>query len=118
MAAGLGGFSSGFAGSDEPSHFVNALFVSRYLRDGFGQNPPAAAFDFYLHHPKFTTGQWPPLYYGLIGLVFLVVPASHETASAIRASRSPRRTAWKSWMGTSRTRPATRALMGVRSAAR
>lgn len=85
LAAGLGGFGSGFAGSDEPSHFVNALFVSRYLRDGFGQNPLAAAFDFYLHYPKFTIGQWPPLYYGLVGLVFLAVPASHETAMLLNA---------------------------------
>lgn len=85
LAAWLGGFSSGFAGPDEPSHFVNALFVARYLREWFGQNPLAAAFDFYLHYPKFTIGQWPPLHYGLVGLVFLAVPASHETAMVLNA---------------------------------
>jgi len=85
LAWRLGSFSSGFAGADEPSHFVNALFVARYIRDSLGLDPLAAAFEFYLHYPKLSIGQWPPLHYGLVGLVFLAVPATYGNAMLINA---------------------------------
>jgi hypothetical protein len=70
----------GFSGADEPSHFLNGYFISSYVKDHFGSNPLVFATDFYLHYPKISIGHWPPAYYGLLGLNFLLVPANYTSA--------------------------------------
>jgi 4-amino-4-deoxy-L-arabinose transferase-like glycosyltransferase len=67
-------YQSGFSGADEPSHFLNGYFVADYIAHHFGSNPMGAATDFYVHYPKLSIGHWPPAYYGILGLVFLVLP--------------------------------------------
>lgn len=67
-------YQSGFSGADEPSHFLNGYFVADYIARHFGSNPMGAATDFYVHYPKISIGHWPPAYYGILGLVFLVLP--------------------------------------------
>jgi 4-amino-4-deoxy-L-arabinose transferase-like glycosyltransferase len=76
-------YQSGFSGADEPSHFLNGYFVADYLRHHFGTNPMAAATDFYVHYPKISIGHWPPAYYGLLGLLFLVLPPTLPVAFAL-----------------------------------
>lgn len=76
-------FVSGFAGADEPSHYLNAYFFADYLHNHFGMNPMAAATEFYIHYPKISIGHWPPAYYGIIGMLFLVVPATVPVAFTI-----------------------------------
>jgi hypothetical protein len=76
----FGAFYAGFNEPDEPSHFLNALFVRDYFRDGFGTHPMKFATDYYFHYPKLAIGHWPPAYYGLIGLLFFLVPATSKTA--------------------------------------
>jgi hypothetical protein len=76
-------YQSGFSGADEPSHFLNGYFVSDYLSHHFGGNPMGAATDFYIHYPKISIGHWPPGYYGILGLVFLVLPPTLPVIFAI-----------------------------------
>ena len=112
LAAWLGGFTAGFAGSDEPSHFVNSVFVSRYLQGGLEANPLTAALQFYLHYPKLLIGQWPPLYYGMVGLVFLVVPPSYGSAMAVAAVVTALPTPFVAW-AVVRTTGAAAALLAA-----
>lgn len=75
--ASAGSYAAGFSGADEPSHFLNGYFISSYLKTHFGANPLAFATDYYVHYPKISIGHWPPAYYGILGLLFLVIPASY-----------------------------------------
>ena len=74
---------AGLSGADEPSHFLNGVFVSTYLKIHLLTNPMAYAVDYYLHYPKISIGHWPPAYYGLLGVLFLVVPPTPENAFLI-----------------------------------
>jgi 4-amino-4-deoxy-L-arabinose transferase-like glycosyltransferase len=76
-------YQSGFSGADEPSHFLNGYFVADYLSHHFGGNPMGAATEFYIHYPKISIGHWPPAYYGMLGLLFLVLPPTMPVAFAI-----------------------------------
>jgi hypothetical protein len=76
-------YQSGFSGADEPSHFLNGYFIADYLKHHFGANPMASATEFYIHYPKISIGHWPPAYYGFLGILFLVLPATMPVAFAI-----------------------------------
>ncbi|WP_295991506.1 glycosyltransferase family 39 protein [Rugamonas sp.] len=76
-------YRAGFSGADEPAHFLNGYFVSNYLRHHLGSNPMAFATEYYLHYPKISIGHWPPAYYGILGVLFLGLPATPEMAFAI-----------------------------------
>jgi hypothetical protein len=76
-------YQAGFSGADEPSHFLNGVFVADYLAHHLGSNPMGAATDFYIHYPKISIGHWPPAYYGFLGLVFLVLPPTMPVAFAV-----------------------------------
>ena len=76
-------YQSGFSGADEPSHFLNGYFVADYITRHLGSNPMGAATDFYVHYPKISIGHWPPAYYGILGLVFLVLPPTLPVIFAV-----------------------------------
>jgi hypothetical protein len=78
-----GAYSSGFSGADESAHFLNSYFFSSYLKGHIGANPLAFATEFYVHYPKISIGHWPPAYYGVVGVLFLVIPATVENAFLI-----------------------------------
>lgn len=73
----------GFAEADEPSHFLNAYFVKHYLADALGTHPVQAAQSFYLHFPKLAIGHWPPVYYGIVGVLFFFIPATPTGAMVV-----------------------------------
>jgi len=83
VLAHLWAYQAGFSGADEPAHFLNGVFVSSYLHDHAGTNPMAYAVEYYLHYPKISIGHWPPAYYGLLGLLLLVLPATPQAAFVI-----------------------------------
>lgn len=83
VLAQLRAYQAGFSGADEPAHFLNGVFVSSYLHGHAGSNPMAYAVEYYLHYPKISIGHWPPAYYGLLGLLMLVLPATPQAAFAI-----------------------------------
>lgn len=76
-------FTNGFSNSDESSHFINSYFIWEYLEKGQFSNPMAFAEQFYIAYPKLSLGHWPPLYYTLVGFLFLLLPAVPETAAWI-----------------------------------
>lgn len=48
---------------DDPAHYVTALMLHDYLRDGLPVGPMRFAEVFYAHYPKVAMGHWPPLFY-------------------------------------------------------
>lgn len=83
LASYLEVFTNGFSNSDESSHFINSYFIWEYLKKGQFANPMAFAEQFYIAYPKLSIGHWPPLYYTLVGFLFLLFPAVPETAAWI-----------------------------------
>ena len=83
VATHLQALAVGFSGADESAHFLNAFFVHEYLGQRFGWQPLAAAQEFYLHYPKLSIGQWPPLHYAILGALFAVVPPTPGSAMAL-----------------------------------
>jgi hypothetical protein len=76
----FGSLQAGFNQPDEPSHFLNSLFISDYIREGIGANPMRFALDYYLHYPKLGIGHWPPAYYAVLGTLFAIVRPSPSGA--------------------------------------
>jgi hypothetical protein len=58
--------------SDEAAHFMNALLLRDYIREGLHQNPLQFATEYYLHYPKIAPGMWPPLFSTSAGLLMLL----------------------------------------------
>lgn len=75
-----GAYASGFGGyPDEPAHFVTALMVRDFIAHP-DLHPLQFAQQFYYHYPKVAIGHWPPLFYAVLGVWFLIFGASRVTA--------------------------------------
>jgi hypothetical protein len=48
---------------DDPAHYVTALMLHDYIRDGLPASPMRFAEVFYAHYPKVAIGHWPPVFY-------------------------------------------------------
>jgi hypothetical protein len=48
---------------DDPAHYVTALMLHDYIRDGLPVSPMRFAEVFYAHYPKVAIGHWPPVFY-------------------------------------------------------
>lgn len=79
--------------SDEASHFMNALLVRDYVRDGIGQHPLRFAEQYYISYPKIAPGMWPPLFHAVLGVLMLANRSPQTTALALLALIST----WTSW---------------------
>jgi 4-amino-4-deoxy-L-arabinose transferase-like glycosyltransferase len=76
-----GAYASGFGGSaDEPAHLVTALMVRDFIAGLDYRHPWQFAQLYYYHYPKVAIGWWPPVYYGALGIWFLIFGASRGTA--------------------------------------
>jgi hypothetical protein len=71
--------------SDAPAHFTTGVMVHDYLRSGLGSNPVAFAESFYVRFPKVAFGQWPPVYYVLQAIWYLIFPISINSARILSA---------------------------------
>jgi hypothetical protein len=58
--------------SDEAAHFMNALVLHDYIREGLSQNPLRFAEDYYRHYPKIAPGMWPPLFSTAVAALMLL----------------------------------------------
>jgi hypothetical protein len=65
---------------DEAAHFVTGLMVHDYLVARPHENPISWAAHYYLHYPKVAIGHWPPLFFLMEGLWWLIVPPSRWSA--------------------------------------
>ncbi len=73
------------ANADEAAHFVSGLMVYDYLTALPLQNPYTWAQSYYLHYPKVAIGHWPPGFYIMEGLWWLLVSPSRGTALLLNA---------------------------------
>jgi Dolichyl-phosphate-mannose-protein mannosyltransferase len=76
-----GAYASGFGGyPDEPAHLVTSLMVRDFIAGLDFRHPLQFAQHYYLHYPKVAIGHWPPVFYGALGIWFLIFDASRGTA--------------------------------------
>jgi len=71
---------------DESAHFVTGKMVADYLST-FPHPPPMLQFakDFYIQRPKVAIGHWPPLFYLIQGVWFLLFAASRQSVLLLMA---------------------------------
>ena len=76
-----GAYASGFGGyPDEPAHLVTSLMVRDFIASLDFRHPLQFAQQYYYHYPKVAIGEWPPMFYGILGVWFLIVGASRGSA--------------------------------------
>ena len=76
-----GAYASGFGGyPDEPAHVVTSLMVRDFIAGLDFRHPLQFAQQYYFHYPKVAIGVWPPVFYGVLGIWFLIVGVSRTTA--------------------------------------
>jgi hypothetical protein len=79
-----GAYRSEFARHpDEAAHFITGLMVFDYLTTALGSNPMAFAEEYYVRYPKVAFGHWPPGFYLMQALWYLVVGTSLTAAMAL-----------------------------------
>jgi hypothetical protein len=71
---------------DEAAHFITGLMVYDFLAALPLQNPYTWAQHYYLHYPKVAIGHWPPGFYTIEGLWWLLFPPSRGTALLLNAT--------------------------------
>jgi hypothetical protein len=76
-----GAYTSGFGGyADEPAHLVTSLMVRDFIAGLDFHHPWQFAQQYYYHYPKVAIGVWPPVFYGALGIWFLIIGASRGAA--------------------------------------
>lgn len=82
-----GAYRAEFDGDpDEAAHFVSGLMVHDYLAAIPRVDPIVWAGQYYLHYPKVAIGHWPPGFYVLTALWWLIFPPSRWTALWLEAA--------------------------------
>jgi Dolichyl-phosphate-mannose-protein mannosyltransferase len=76
-----GAYASGFGGyPDEPADLVTSLMFRDFIAGLDFHHPVHFAQQYYYHYPKVAIGKWPPVFYGMLGVWFLIVHASRGSA--------------------------------------
>jgi 4-amino-4-deoxy-L-arabinose transferase-like glycosyltransferase len=70
---------------DEPAHFVGSVMFHDWLLSGRLLQPMAFARQYYEHYPYFAVGYWPPLFYVVTGIWFLLAGVGRWQALIIPA---------------------------------
>jgi Dolichyl-phosphate-mannose-protein mannosyltransferase len=85
--SGAGAFQTEFADhSDEPGHFVSGTLVHDYLALGLGSSPVDFAERYYAFYPKVAIGHWPPVFYAVQSVWFLIFGVGGGQAMALQAT--------------------------------
>ncbi|MEI9849940.1 MAG: glycosyltransferase family 39 protein, partial [Sphingomonas sp.] len=84
LAWASGGLSASLINRTKGGHYVNALFLSDWVRAGFPQ-PMAFAEGYYAHFPRLSIGHWPPGWYLAELPLFLLFRPSPLGALAVSA---------------------------------
>jgi Dolichyl-phosphate-mannose-protein mannosyltransferase len=76
-----GAYASGFgAHPDEAAHTVTSLMVRDFIAGMSFRHPWEFAQQYYYHYPKVMIGIWPPAFYAVLGVWFLIAGASRTAA--------------------------------------
>ena len=87
LQIGNGGYTSEFgAHPDEAAHYVTALMVFDYLREGIPEAPMAFATRFYEHYPKVALGNWPPGFYTIQSVWMLMFGVGTASVMSLMAA--------------------------------
>jgi hypothetical protein len=79
-----GAYQAEFDGhADEAAHLVSSLLVRDYMGQFPWPSPIPWAMDYYVHYPKVAIGHWPPGYYAVQGVWWLVFPPGRVSAMAL-----------------------------------
>lgn len=83
----LGGFTAEFGGADEAAHLVSGIMVRQYLVEGLIQGVPPMQYaqNYYAHYPKVAIGHWPPLFYLMEAVWFLLTGLSRYSITILAA---------------------------------
>ena len=80
----LGGYSRDIAThSDEAAHFVTGAMVYDYCTMSLGSSPLAFAEEYYARYPKVAFGHWPPAFYGLQAVWFMIAGVSKTSITIL-----------------------------------
>jgi hypothetical protein len=82
-----GSFHAEFSGADEAAYVVSGIMVREYLTGPLwhGVSPIAFAQQYYASYPKVAIGHWPPVYFAIQGVWFLVAGVSRQSVLALSA---------------------------------
>jgi hypothetical protein len=76
-----GAYGSGFGSHpDEAAHLMTSLMARDFIAGLDFRHPWQFAQQYYYHYPKVMIGLWPPVFYGALGVWFLMVGASRGAA--------------------------------------
>jgi 4-amino-4-deoxy-L-arabinose transferase-like glycosyltransferase len=76
-----GAYGTGFRGDkDEAAHLVTSLMVRDFIAGLDYRHPWQFAQQYYYHYPMVSIGRWPPVFYGALGIWFLIVGTSRGAA--------------------------------------
>lgn len=79
-----GTYQADFSGfPDEPSHYVTGVMAAEYMKAPTLQ-PMHFAEQYYLHYPKVGIGHWPPLFYVVEGMWFVLFGVSKTAALVLQ----------------------------------
>ena len=80
----LGGYSRDIATHpDEAAHFVTGTLVYDYCTMSLGSSPLAFAEEYYVRYPKVAFGHWPPAFYGLQTIWFMIAGVSKTSITIL-----------------------------------
>jgi len=82
------------AGPDPPAHFTTGVMLYDFLRSGWAMSPMHFAESFYFQYPKVALGHWPPVFYVLQAIWYMVFAARITAARWLCAAI----TAWSAWI--------------------
>lgn len=68
---------------DEAAHFVTGVMVHDYLSSGLAEKPMPFAEDYYQRYPKVALGHWPPGFYAMQAVWYLVFGVSKWAATLL-----------------------------------
>lgn len=80
-----GSFRAEFSGADEAAYVVSGIMTREYLAGPMwqGVSPLAFAQTYYSSYPKVAIGHWPPMYFFVQGVWFLLVGVSRDSVLAL-----------------------------------
>jgi len=78
-------FSEYSSYADEPAHYVTSMLVYEYIKSDEYFNPLGFAKNYYTHYPKVSIGHWPPVFYALLGMWFVIFGTAKISAMSFIA---------------------------------
>jgi hypothetical protein len=72
--------------ADEAAHFVSGAMIRDYISNSGISSPLVFAFNYYEHFPRVAIGHWPPFFYSVEALIFLIGGTTTTSALIFEAS--------------------------------